>query len=248
MNGRSAAHRPHHPHVIRRDGAAASSSRSSSAPRASARTTCCEEVGPEVDPLSPQNKLIFVVGPMAGTTMLGSNRYAVYFASPLTNGYCECYSGGNLTPQFARTGYKVVIVEGKADGPVYLEISEEGVRVPRRRRPLGPRRLRGRRRDRRAHRAQEGAGLRHRPGRREAGALRLRQQQQVAPARPRRPRRRVRQQEPQGHRLARRRPKVEVGAPRRVQGAGQGPGRAQQGRPRASPPTSAAARSTWCAS
>ena len=58
--------------------------------------------------------------------MLGSNRYALYFASPLTGGYGECYSGGNLTPQFARTGYKVVIVEGKADGPVYLEISEEG--------------------------------------------------------------------------------------------------------------------------
>ena len=86
----------------------------------------CEEVAPEVDPLSPGNKLIFVVGPMGGTTMLGSNRYALYFASPLTGGYGECYSGGNLTPQFARTGYKVVIVEGKADGPVYLEISEEG--------------------------------------------------------------------------------------------------------------------------
>ena len=87
----------------------------------------CAEVGPEVDPLSPQAKLIFVVGPMGGTTMLGSNRYSVYFVSPLTNAYCECYSGGNLTPQFARTGYKVVIVEGKAEAPIYLEISESGV-------------------------------------------------------------------------------------------------------------------------
>ena len=87
----------------------------------------CEEVGPEVDALSPGNKLIFVVGPMGGTSMLGGNRYALYFASPLTGGYGECYSGGNLTPQFARTGYRVVIVEGKADAPVYLEVSEEGV-------------------------------------------------------------------------------------------------------------------------
>ena len=86
-----------------------------------------QEVGPEVDPLSPEAKLIFVVGPMGGTSMLGSNRYALYFASPLTNAYCECYSGGNLTPQFAKTGYKVVIVEGKAEGRVYLEVSEEGV-------------------------------------------------------------------------------------------------------------------------
>ena len=59
--------------------------------------------------------------------MLGSNRYAVYFASPLTNGYGEAYSGGNLAPQFAKTGFKVVIVEGKADAPVYLEVSEAGV-------------------------------------------------------------------------------------------------------------------------
>ena len=87
----------------------------------------CEEVGPEVDPLSRRAKLIFAIGPMAGTTMLGSNRYGLFFVSPLTNAYCECYSGGNLTPQFAKTGYKIVIVEGKADGHVYLEISEEGV-------------------------------------------------------------------------------------------------------------------------
>jgi aldehyde:ferredoxin oxidoreductase len=87
----------------------------------------CAEVGPEVEPLDPGAKLIFAIGPMAGTTMLGSNRYGLFFVSPLTGAYCECYSGGNLTPQFARTGYKVVIVEGKADGHVYLEISEEGV-------------------------------------------------------------------------------------------------------------------------
>ncbi|HQJ97451.1 MAG TPA: aldehyde ferredoxin oxidoreductase family protein, partial [Thermoleophilia bacterium] len=85
------------------------------------------EVGPEVDPLSPQAKLIFVSGPMAGTAMLGSNRYSLYYVSPLTNGYGECYAGGNVAPQFAKTGFKVVIVEGQADAPVYLEISEAGV-------------------------------------------------------------------------------------------------------------------------
>jgi len=87
----------------------------------------CEEVSPQVEPLGPAAKLIFAIGPMAGTTMLGSNRYGLFFLSPLTGAYCESYSGGNLTPQFAKTGYKVVIVEGKADGHVYLEISETGV-------------------------------------------------------------------------------------------------------------------------
>src|SRR5665647_597004 len=53
----------------------------------------CEEVGPEVEPLGPEAKLIFAIGPMAGTTMLGSNRYGLFFVSPLTGAYCECYSG-----------------------------------------------------------------------------------------------------------------------------------------------------------
>ena len=85
-----------------------------------------EEVGPEVEPLSPANKLIFVTGPINGTTMFGGNRYGVHFLSPLTNGYGECTSGGNVAPQFAKTGYKVVIVEGASDTPVYLEVSEDG--------------------------------------------------------------------------------------------------------------------------
>jgi aldehyde:ferredoxin oxidoreductase len=88
-----------------------------------------EEVGPEVEPLSPQNKLIFVTGPINGTKMFGGNRFGVHFLSPLTNGYGECTCGGNLAPQFARTGYKVVIVEGAADAPVFLEISESGATI-----------------------------------------------------------------------------------------------------------------------
>ena len=88
-----------------------------------------DEVGPDVDPLSPANELIFVTGPISGTTMFGGNRYGVHYLSPLTGGYGECTSGGNVAPQFARTGYKVVIVQGAADAPVYLEVSEDGAVV-----------------------------------------------------------------------------------------------------------------------
>jgi aldehyde:ferredoxin oxidoreductase len=88
-----------------------------------------QEVGPDADPLGPDNKLILTTGPLSGTKMFGGNRYAAYFVSPATNAYCEAYSGGNLTPQFARTGYKVVILEGAADSPVYLEISESGAAI-----------------------------------------------------------------------------------------------------------------------
>jgi aldehyde:ferredoxin oxidoreductase len=88
-----------------------------------------DEVGAEVDPLSPQNKMIFAIGPLTGTAMPGSNRYAAYFLSPLTGGYCESYSGGKLAPQFAATGYKVVVLEGASPTPVSLEISDQAVTI-----------------------------------------------------------------------------------------------------------------------
>ena len=86
-----------------------------------------EEVGPEADPLGPENKLIFAIGPITGTKMPGTNRYAVYFLSPLTGGYCESYAGGKVARQFAKTGFKVVIVEGASASPVFLDVSDRGV-------------------------------------------------------------------------------------------------------------------------
>lgn len=88
-----------------------------------------EEVGAEVDPLGPGNKLIFTTGPLSGTQMPGSNRYGVFFLSPQTGGYGEAYSGGHVAPQFAGTGYKVVVLEGQAPTPVFVEVAEGRVEV-----------------------------------------------------------------------------------------------------------------------
>lgn len=85
-----------------------------------------EEVGAHVDPLIPANKLIFAIGPLTGTKMPGSTRYAAYFLSPLTGGYCESYSGGKLATQFA-AGYRVVVLEGSSPRAAYLQISDRGV-------------------------------------------------------------------------------------------------------------------------
>ena len=43
-----------------------------------------DEVDPGVDPLSPQNKLIFATGPLTATTAPTGNRYMVVTKSPLT--------------------------------------------------------------------------------------------------------------------------------------------------------------------
>lgn len=88
-----------------------------------------EEVPPATDPLGPANKLIFGIGPLAGSSMHGTNRYAVYFLSPLTGGYGEAYSGGRVASQMAQTGYQFVILEGKASSPVYIEVTDEGAAI-----------------------------------------------------------------------------------------------------------------------
>src|SRR5512133_3377012 len=79
-------------------------------------------VGPEGDPLSPENVLIFTNGPLTGTGYQTSNRFSVTTKSPLTGTVLDANSGGFWGMQFKKAGYDVLIVRGRAESPVYLEI------------------------------------------------------------------------------------------------------------------------------
>src|SRR5512139_3484879 len=79
-------------------------------------------VGPEVDPLSPENFLIFTNGPLTATGYQTSNRFSVSTKSPLTGTVLDANSGGYWGMQFKKTGYDVMIVRGKAEKPVWIEI------------------------------------------------------------------------------------------------------------------------------
>ncbi len=85
------------------------------------------EVNPTIDPLSNENKLIFVVGPLTGTTFPTSNRLGVLFKSPLTGTYAESYAGGGTAIHMRAAGYLALIVEGRSPGPLYLHVTEQGV-------------------------------------------------------------------------------------------------------------------------
>ena len=86
-----------------------------------------KENPPHIDPFSPKNRLIFTLGPLADTPFYGSSRYAVFTKSPQTGIYCESYSGGKITLPLSRTGYDAIIIEGKSDSPIFLEISDDKV-------------------------------------------------------------------------------------------------------------------------
>jgi aldehyde:ferredoxin oxidoreductase len=79
-------------------------------------------VGPEVDPLSPQNVLIFTNGPLTGTGYQTSNRFSVSTKSPLTGTILDANSGGFWGMQFKKAGYDVIIVRGRAAKQVWIEI------------------------------------------------------------------------------------------------------------------------------
>jgi aldehyde:ferredoxin oxidoreductase len=84
-------------------------------------------VGPEVDPLSPENVLIFTNGPLTGTGYQTSNRFSVTTKSPLTGTILDANSGGFWGMQFKKAGYDVMIVRGRSAKPVWIEIREGAV-------------------------------------------------------------------------------------------------------------------------
>jgi len=78
------------------------------------------EIDPKVDPLSPQNKLIFVTGPLTGTMAATGGRYSVVTKGPLTGAIACSNSGGYFGAELKFAGWDMVIFEGASPKPVYL--------------------------------------------------------------------------------------------------------------------------------
>ncbi len=88
-----------------------------------------DELVPRVDPLSPENKLLFMTGPVTATPLPTSVRYEVCSLSPLTGIWLDASSAGVWASPFKRSGYDGLIVEGAADAPVYLYVDNNGVSI-----------------------------------------------------------------------------------------------------------------------
>lgn len=84
-------------------------------------------VGPEVEPLSPENVLIIATGPMTATGFQTSNRFSVTTKSPQTGTVLDANSGGTWGMRFKRAGYDALIVKGRAPHPVWLEITPDAI-------------------------------------------------------------------------------------------------------------------------
>ncbi len=80
-----------------------------------------------VDPLSPDNCLIFATGPITNSMIWGSSRYGVYTKSPQTGFYSESYSGGKVPEAIDSAGFDAIVITGKNKRPAVIVIEPEGV-------------------------------------------------------------------------------------------------------------------------
>jgi aldehyde:ferredoxin oxidoreductase len=83
-----------------------------------------KELQPGIDALSPDNKLIFALGPVSGLTLPGAARNCIGAKSPLAAGIAKSEVGGFWMAELKRAGFDAIIVEGRAPRPVYLWIHD----------------------------------------------------------------------------------------------------------------------------
>jgi len=88
-----------------------------------------EELDPRVEPLAPENKLIFATGPLTGTPVSCGARYMVVTKGALTNAITTSNSGGHWGPELKFAGYDLLLLEGRAPKPMYLFIYDDVVQL-----------------------------------------------------------------------------------------------------------------------
>lgn len=90
-----------------------------------------DEVLPEVNPFDPENRLMFMLGPLAGFPGLAGSRWTICGKSPGTDPECFSYSnlGGSWGARLKLAGYDGIVIQGKSDKPVYLLIKDDVVEI-----------------------------------------------------------------------------------------------------------------------
>jgi len=81
-----------------------------------------QEMDPKVDPLSPENMLVFSVSPLTGLPVSGTSRVTITTKSPLTGTIGDSQAGGFFPMHLKANGWDSVVFRGKSEKPVYLYI------------------------------------------------------------------------------------------------------------------------------
>jgi len=88
-----------------------------------------EEMKPKTDPLGPENKMVFMTGPVNGTLIPTASRSSVCAKSPYTGSFFHSIFGGFWGPELKFAGYDGLIIEGESEKPAYLWIDDDRVEL-----------------------------------------------------------------------------------------------------------------------
>jgi aldehyde:ferredoxin oxidoreductase len=88
-----------------------------------------DEVGPEIEPFSPDNLIILATGPLNGSKSPSSSRFSITTKSPLTGTILDSNCGGKTGIRLKDAGYDMLIISGKAARPVWLLVDETGIKI-----------------------------------------------------------------------------------------------------------------------
>ena len=91
-----------------------------------------DEIRPDADPFSGDNKLIFLSGPLTGTGAMGGGRSSLVTKAGKgypKKTYWHGTSGNQFGTEMKYAGYDVLIVQGKSENPVYLWINDGKVEI-----------------------------------------------------------------------------------------------------------------------
>ena len=153
----------------------------------------------KTDPLSPENVMLFMTGPLTGSHVTGSSKFVVVTKSPLTNGWCDSYSSGRISVELKKVGYDGMVIRGKSNHPCYLRLDGEQGGDPGCRMDLGKRQFRDRENDQREREGFVRRRFLHRARRRKVMQVCVHQQRSLPPGRKRRRGSGHGFEEPQGH-------------------------------------------------
>jgi aldehyde:ferredoxin oxidoreductase len=88
-----------------------------------------DEIDPKIDPLSPENAMVVMTGPLAGTLAPLACRTTLVSKSPKSRTIFQSNVGGAIAAEIKYAGYDGIIVTGKAKKPVYLSIKNQAIEL-----------------------------------------------------------------------------------------------------------------------
>ncbi len=88
-----------------------------------------ERLTPGIDPLGPENMIVFAVGPLTDTLVPGATRCCAGTKSPLTGLFFDSTFGGMFAVNQKRAGFEAIVITGRAPDPVYLLLHEDGAEI-----------------------------------------------------------------------------------------------------------------------